>query len=192
MFQFLGRNSGRSDGWYEHMGFECEGSFNSSVGILVVRTASKPAWICPSGAVSIPRSEFWSFGPRLAIRPGTDAPASFNSSVGILVVRTNGSATDYFELQVVSIPRSEFWSFGRDPHHRATSPPAESFNSSVGILVVRTAILLHNAPWRVKFQFLGRNSGRSDAMDGKVSKQYLIVSIPRSEFWSFGHEPCAF
>ena len=42
-----------------------------------------------------------------------------------------------YEASMVSIPRSEFWSFGRDVH------------------VGRPGIIL-------MFQFLGRNSGRSD------------------------------
>ena len=62
LFQFLGRNSGRSD-LSLYPAYLCQRyRFNSSVGILVVRTQQ---WrhlphICRS--VSIPRSEFWSFG----------------------------------------------------------------------------------------------------------------------------------
>jgi len=62
--------------------------------------------------VSIPRSEFWSFGHGAFVAGGGD--------VGI-----------------VSIPRSEFWSFGRAFKAVRWSLVA-SFNSSVGILVVRT------------------------------------------------------
>jgi len=85
------------------------------------------------------------------------------------------------------------------------------FNSSVGILVVRTNKLLPHAPPESLFQFLGRNSGRSDvSASGNYSPEFwafqflgrnsgrsdgkrgafifvpALVSIPRSEFWSFG------
>jgi len=86
--------------------------------------------------VSIPRSEFWSFGRRLPTLPR--------------------------HLEQVSIPRSEFWSFGRGWR-------------AAGV----TAVTM--------FQFLGRNSGRSDAITNGTYVLYLAsVSIPRSEFWSFG------
>ena len=61
--------------------------------------------------VSIPRSEFWSFGRRQRLGCGAFY-ASFNSSVGILVVRT--------------------------PMTGLFPPWLRRFNSSVGILVVRT------------------------------------------------------
>jgi len=41
---------------------------------------------------------------------------------------------------------------------------------------------------RSAFQFLGRNSGRSDTESPLLSAGVILVSIPRSEFWSFGHE----
>ena len=89
--------------------------------------------------VSIPRSEFWSFGQ--GARRGLD-------------IAVGG----------VSIPRSEFWSFG---HEYA--------------FYVQGAV--------EKFQFLGRNSGRSDANDVPGVPLGMPVSIPRSEFWSFGPDP---
>jgi len=61
--------------------------------------------------VSIPRSEFWSFGLH-DIYPPACRQIRFNSSVGILVVRTPSNC----------VPRTS----------------KRSFNSSVGILVVRT------------------------------------------------------
>ena len=85
--------------------------------------------------VSIPRSEFWSFGLK-----------------GFKVERS---------LFDVSIPRSEFWSFGHE-------------------LLPRRMVV------QLEFQFLGRNSGRSDAFVSAGSVCDLRVSIPRSEFWSFG------
>ena len=86
---------------------------------------------------------------------------SFNSSVGILVVRTKFVAVVVSAEIVVSIPRSEFWSFGRDYQ-------LNTITSS----------------WL--FQFLGRNSGRSDLLDNGAFEGEQVVSIPRSEFWSFG------
>jgi len=135
-FQFLGRNSGRSD----------------PTGALFADAGHK---------VSIPRSEFWSFGRR-AMTPRhcpncgfqflgrnsgrSDRPrrsrwcsplACFNSSVGILVVRTPG-------VLLVVNPATEFQFLGRNSGRSdqgdadAARIEAESFNSSVGILVVRT------------------------------------------------------
>ena len=38
-----------------------------------------------------------------------------------------------------------------------------------------------------RFQFLGRNSGRSDVRLPEADAETIdVVSIPRSEFWSFG------
>jgi len=91
-------------------------SFNSSVGILVVRTMFFLVIARIPLSVSIPRSEFWSFGHGAFVAGGGD--------VGI-----------------VSIPRSEFWSFGP-------------------FLFVH---IESNSKW---FQFLGRNSGRSDDVRG--------------------------
>ena len=82
----------------------------------------------------------------------------FNSSVGILVVRT--VAESAAARRSVSIPRSEFWSFGRVRMH--CSP--RGFNSSVGILVVRTTWRTRCTSILFQFQFLGRNSGRSDVV----------------------------
>ena len=61
--------------------------------------------------VSIPRSEFWSFGP-IARPGGSGLLGGFNSSVGILVVRTTAFVDLKGGTEAVSIPRSEFWSFG--------------------------------------------------------------------------------
>jgi len=86
-FQFLGRNSGRSDPDY------------------LLRSIVK-------FFVSIPRSEFWSFGHK-----------SFDVGIPSLVVSIPRSEFWSFglstrglrrhNLTAVSIPRSEFWSFGR-------------------------------------------------------------------------------
>jgi len=114
VFQFLGRNSGRSD----------------------LRDFEPPTW----------------------------AILSFNSSVGILVVRTSyADVTDRDEWEKVSIPRSEFWSFGPRKLRRPGGL-AVGFNSSVGILVVRTQEMGAEAYSAAMFQFLGRNSGRSDSV----------------------------
>ena len=111
-FQFLGRNSGRSD-------------------------ADVKDDVVSEIAVSIPRSEFWSFGQRHIAERAT-AALCFNSSVGILVVRTFVGDWGSTKGIAVSIPLSEFWSFGRVLEHGAASH-ARGFNSSVGILVVRTS-----------------------------------------------------
>jgi len=207
--------------------------FNSSVGILVVRTerpTSTAIMVCefqflgrnsgrsdaprrgPSPhrrVVSIPRSEFWSFGLRgIACRSWLPELFQFlgrNSGRSDFALQADGwwlrrfqflgrnsgrsdlsasvtygrqipkfqflgrnsGRSDYLlrELHgpaaVVSIPRSEFWSFG--PRGRGhICPPRPSFNSSVGILVVRTYPSLT----------------QSDSI--------AYVSIPRSEFWLFG------
>jgi len=87
-FQFLGRNSGRSDSW--------------AAGRVVV----------VDSLVSIPRSEFWSFGrcatlARAVAPPRVSIPRSEFWSFGRYFL---------FALRAVSpgvsIPRSEFWSFG--------------------------------------------------------------------------------
>jgi len=85
--------------------------FNSSVGILVVRTITVLTIRYIALAVSIPRSEFWSFG-RSGRHVVHQCIPSFNSSVGILVVRTSLSDRRGHRIREVSIPRSEFWSFG--------------------------------------------------------------------------------
>ena len=91
-FQFLGRNSGRSD----------EGDVQ---------------YVYADVDVSIPRSEFWSFG-RVWFFVVMHGLRRFNSSVGILVVRTAGTFAEAAEVLEVSIPRSEFWSFGRKSSHQ--------------------------------------------------------------------------
>ena len=65
----------------------------------------------------------------------------------------------------------------------------ESFNSSVGILFVRTSPDVAHILVAGTFQFLGRNSGRSDRCRLDLTTiSNARVSIPRSEFWSFGPE----
>ncbi len=110
--------------------------------------------------VSIPRSEFRSFGPGVGRR--WRGPAS------------------------VSIPRSEFRSFGRQGRGRPGRFTA-GFNSSFGIQVVRTFHGEGAFPHLLRFQFLVRNSGRSDEGVLLDLLLELLVSIPRSEFRSFGH-----
>jgi len=209
-FQFLGRNSGRSDSPRSVRCRWCECCFNSSVGILVVRTQNRHRARGTTGAFQFlgrnsGRSDFTlvSFMER--------EYGSFNSSVGILVVRTQQAADFVRECLQVSIPRSEFWSFGQEEAQTQPEPKPgfnssvgilvvrtfqalgrrdlrTGFNSSVGILVVRTRLAIFGAAGSGKFQFLGRNSGRSDL--GRDDFQTLLdkVSIPRSEFWSFGQE----
>jgi len=136
LFQFLGRNSGRSDGVERGWGNSPCDSFNSSVGILVVRTTlhhrrgTHDVGFNSSVGILVVRTA-------VGFYYGDSQASCFNSSVGILVVRTRGLGWWGVGLAKVSIPRSEFWSFG----HGAPWLNARSrccFNSSVGILVVRT------------------------------------------------------
>jgi len=214
-FQFLGRNSGRSDSANDAAAVRRRLGFNSSVGILVVRT-----WVDRSGARWL---------------------KSFNSSVGILVVRTGDRAGLGARGAIVSIPRSEFWSFGRgatisscvskrrfqflgrnsgrsDPDELAVARSLRGFqflgrnsgrSDTLGNLFVVYSV--------IEFQFLGRNSGRSDMSgEGQIAPLHksfnssvgiLVVrtrgiiqdwrgnrrvSIPRSEFWSFGRQRTSF
>ncbi len=160
MFQFLGRNSGRSDAanWerlernlpFQFLGRNSGRSDNpTSAAILSIarrfqflgrnsgRSDDPVSYrLDPYKLVSIPRSEFWSFGHTFPL-PIIVLFASFNSSVGILVVRTGRTLHNGRRFRRVSIPRSEFWSFGLGG---ATNIDCQyvGFNSSVGILVVRT------------------------------------------------------
>jgi len=135
--------------------------------------------------VSIPRSEFWSFGRRY---PG-DVPGA--ASEFQFLGRNSGrsdscapwrSARNLSRFQFLGRnsgrsdmhPRATVWGeyefqfLGRnsgrsDSHNRPRARAApQSFNSSVGILVVRTQDLRSFRCDPLAFQFLGRNSGRSD------------------------------
>ena len=125
--------------------------------------------------VSIPRSEFWSFG-RAIYRVALRFFASFNSSVGILVVRTCRASLGTLADELVSILRSEFWSFGPSCSWAGMKTSSARFNSSVGILVVRTPPARGGTQKHKEFQFLGRNSGRSD--EQRASR----VSVRRAGF----------
>ena len=86
MFQFLGRNSGRSD-----------------------RAPLLRLWL--RLLVSIPRSEFWSFGP--AADTSYTAVLYLFQFLGRNSGRSDGRDLTGEDLEtLVSIPRSEFWSFG--------------------------------------------------------------------------------
>jgi len=161
LFQFLGRNSGRSDLPARGSTARRRMGFNSSVGILVVRTYIAKGNACYN-------------------------QKSFNSSVGILVVRTQQIETESGKSLLVSIPRSEFWSFG---HTSLTCIARWSacFNSSVGILVVRTIEegLVARRPEARFNSSVGILVVRTDVLD-PTQQRVWRVSIPRSEFWSFG------
>ena len=160
--------------------------FNSSVGILVVRTSSS--------------LDLWARSPGFQF-------LGRNSGRSDLMQQF----FDPYLLAIVSIPRSEFWSFGRlrvivnlryswrfqflgrnsgrsDRGWRTDGHCIVGcFNSSVGILVVRTFYTTAKLPKPSGgFQFLGRNSGRSDVIVNIQQQANICVSIPRSEFWSFG------
>ena len=142
------------------------GGFNSSVGILVVRTQlleqkrSECVRFNSSVGILVVRTSLITVPPNVIYR-------CFNSSVGILVVRT--------------------WATTRAARPRQWLKCAR-FNSSVGILVVRTSTPSASQMNLGSFQFLGRNSGRSDENNGDDLAYPIFVSIPRSEFWSFGRE----
>ena len=65
------------------------------------------------------------------------------------------------EINVVSIPRSEFWSFGRAarPIRRPTSAQFQFLGRNSGRSDTHKEL---KWPSITMFQFLGRNSGRSD------------------------------
>mgnify|MGYP006282317721 CR=1 FL=1 len=62
MFQFLDRNSFGSDTHVSGLNTSHSTCFNSSIGILSVRTCCAGGSICTCYKVSIPRSEFFRFG----------------------------------------------------------------------------------------------------------------------------------
>ena len=146
-----------------HVGVELDlARFNSSIGILSVRTSQTMSGRGSSARVSIPRSEFFRFG-----RAGDDdgAPA----------------------LVLVSIPRSEFFRFGHVPRVVERGRRV-SFNSSIGILSVRTICDTAAIAADFQFQFLDRNSFGSDAPEASRASSKSAVSIPRSEFFRFGRQ----
>jgi len=134
-FQFLGRNSGRSD--LKHK----RGSWGSL-------------------RVSIPRSEFWSFGRRLFAYVSTGHEVSIpRSEFWSFGLNSEGASREM--IRRVSIPRSEFWSFGL--------PGIGNGALDCGVSIPRS-----------EFWSFGPHRAASAALP----KSY--VSIPRSEFWSFG------
>ena len=86
-FQFLDRNSFGSDEALRGLGIEEANGFNSSIGILSVRTRAVIGVNPQKVGVSIPRSEFFRFGHNHIVRTAQQL-RSFNSSIGILSVRT--------------------------------------------------------------------------------------------------------
>jgi len=184
-FQFLGRNSGRSDSISRIRPCTIPGGFNSSVGILVVRTSSAYNDNHASLLVSIPRSEFWSFGRR-KIKVISEVSHKFQ-----FLGRNSGrsdsmSGVVTMSLPPVSIPRSEFWSFGL--YSRNGYPQSWTTFQFLGRNSGRSDVKTVQPGGNVipLFQFLGRNSGRSDLSRRVRNRRGCYVSIPRSEFWSFG------
>jgi len=210
-FQFLGRNSGRSDrsGCYRSFAESPRFQFlgrNSGRSDLIVFNPLGEAW----EKVSIPRSEFWSFGRIsgkwwISLRDrfqflgrnsgrsdfGTLRTSTARTSMFQFLGRNSGRSDDIPRAAAagrlqVSIPRSEFWSFGRAQRH------------CIEARVMKFQFLGRNSgrsdgpglafmlPDGLRFQFLGRNSGRSDLTCSTSIPGATSVSIPRSEFWSFG------
>ena len=209
-FQFLDRNSFGSDSLIRVVAGGVVASFNSSIGILSVRTTYTTTISGTEWEVSIPRSEFFRFGPpstevKRDNIPHVSIPRSEFFRFGL----EDGYA--YVRLSTpVSIPRSEFFRFGpRTPAVPQTTaavsiPRSEFF---------RFGPNLHTCDrWTDhEFQFLDRNSFGSDnwrrrwgwrrrrcfnSSIGILSvrtplwdiahKDHLKVSIPRSEFFRFG------
>ena len=163
MFQFPIRNSVRSDS------------------IVDIRIE------CPLNNVSIPHSEFCSFGPRWFFLLVVSVE-SFNSPFGILFVRTlfcvarNSRHSPCFNspFGILFVRTSRvvcicFWH-------------SHSFNSPFGILFVRTNLLpvykyayprRFNSPFGILFVRTMSSSS--------PSSHCKPVSIPHSEFCSFGH-----
>ena len=183
------------------------GSFNSSVGILLVHAFQRGSM----GKVIL----LFQFLSRNSSRSRWAFVVlwyfpiwGFNSSVGILLVHaildyqyeftdrkfqflsrnsSRSRATGSFARRSgrrVSIPQSEFFSF--TPRKAARSRPTpRGFNSSVGILLVHAILdLKSRRPW-LPFQFLSRNSSRSRASLATNVPLKMEVSIPQSEFFSF-------
>jgi len=135
-FQFPARNSGCSDKVSVSGGEKWRISFNSSLGILSVRTNQGASTFISGIGVSIPHSEFCLFG---------HAPRRYNNKIAI----------------IVSIPHSEFCLFG-PLSSMLSKATLSSFNSSLGILSVRTNIKVCAGQSVQLFQFLTRNSVCSD------------------------------
>jgi len=161
------------------------GGFNSSVGILVVRTRHLYHGACPSPKVSIPRSEFWSFG-RCFVHLVQGRLCLFQF-LGRNSGRSDLGSYNYrIQTRGVSIPRSEFWSFGQR-WCVSNASNGKGFNSSVGILVVRTMTTVSGIE-TPKLVSIPRSEFWSFGQRSKTCYGVgIIVSIPRSEFWSFGH-----
>jgi len=162
LFQFLGRNSGRSDSHGFCLYSGNTGQVFQFLGRNSGRSDFEHFWLHhePEAWVSIPRSEFWSFGRR-GLYPGVLARHEFQ-----FLGRNSGRSDTWRRASAVVSPMFQFLgrNSGRsDSKTRGGSPrPRACFNSSVGILVVRTCL-------------------------GYAEKHGIeLVSIPRSEFWSFG------
>ena len=135
-FQFLDRNSFGSDQKTARLQATERPGFNSSIGILSVRTLAVIEGLLQDLRVSIPRSEFFRFGHG-------DAGPTVVSQVGFQFLDRN--------------------SFGSDIGHRSLRSACTSgFNSSIGILSVRTLQHLPQKKPQPWFQFLDRNSFGSD------------------------------
>jgi len=214
MFQFPIRNSVRSDSQCIRCSAAHDAMFQFPIRNSVRSDRATAALSHRRDRVSIPHSEFCSFGHRVYRRPGLHfAMFQFpiRNSVRYSVRSDEACVNGGLGLQPVSIPHSEFCSFGQgiisdaarlcrvfqfpirnsvrsdQKEQDGNADSHISFNSPFGILFVRTQqCLQRQAARRNRFQFPIRNSVRSDA-DSKAAQYYaLAVSIPHSEFCSFG------
>ena len=160
-------------------------SFNSSIGILSVRTHAHPRRHRRGPQVSIPRSEFFRFGH------GIDVPLTLFKMEFQFLDRNSFGSDDALpdlsaQFRVVSIPRSEFFRFGQTIT-LIDNTISISFNSSIGILSVRTK--LYDNPNRHKAHGFNSSIGILSVRTRPALRAPPSnggVSIPRSEFFRFG------
>jgi len=135
-FQFPIRNSVRSDQGRREDAERLRSCFNSPFGILFVRTFVVLVRFSPVIGVSIPHSEFCSFGLPRALKK-QNQQEQFQFPIRNSVRSDPGLSYDEEMLDYVSIPHSEFCSFGPAVEW-AFNTDTHSFNSPFGILFVRT------------------------------------------------------
>ena len=158
--------------------------FNSSIGILSVRTEMKLSY--PTRWKMFQFLDRNSFGSDPLLPSSTMVlNTSFNSSIGILSVRTRATQIRYRAIHGVSIPRSEFFRFGLTKPTRAyvdlpvSIPRSEFFRFGRVAVAVKTWI-------DRRFQFLDRNSFGSDQID--VFSRRQIAKFQFLDRNSFGSD----
>ena len=211
LFQFPIRNSVRSDVVQQQLPvdqllfqFPIRNSVRSDIfagrGNVVVRNVSIPhSEFCSFGLqspacsveaksqVSIPHSEFCSFGRLCCAWTNTAIHiARFNSPFGILFVRTGANSA-------IAIGVSPFQFPIRNSVRSDSSPAKASIVAEVKFqFPIRNSVRSDLKDGQSidealrSFQFPIRNSVRSDGCVGHRAARVRVVSIPHSEFCSFG------